>query len=74
MNGTADKKASVSYRIKNNYGVFAIFQKSPQSGVIINMGSYTRCSKGFEGKDGEKLRQITTNGIRAVLKGKELFD
>jgi len=74
MNEAADKKAIVSLRITNNYGVFAIFQKSPQSGVIMNMGSYTWCSKGFEGKDGEKLRQITTNGIRALLEGKELVD
>lgn len=63
-----------SFRITNNYGVFAIFQKSPQSGIIINMGSNTWCSKGFEGKDGEKLRQITTNSIRTLLEGKELFD
>jgi hypothetical protein len=38
------------------------------------MGSNTWCSKGFEGKDGEKLRQITTNSIRALLEGKELLD
>lgn len=63
-----------SFRITNNYGVFAIFQKSPESGVIINMGSNTWCSKGFEGRDGEKIRQITANSIQALLEGKELFD
>ena len=74
MNEAADKKAIVSFRITNNYGVFAIFQKSPQLGVLINMGSNTWCSRSFEVKDGEKLRQITTNSIRALLEGKELFD
>jgi hypothetical protein len=38
------------------------------------MGSNTCFSIGFEGRDGEKTRQITANSIQALLKEKELFD
>lgn len=62
------------FRITHNYGAFIVFKKYQHSGIIINVGSNTWCSKGFEGEDGNKIRQITANSIEALLEEKNLCD
>ncbi len=61
------------FRIKETNPAFIVFQKTKNSGVVINVGSNTWCLHGFEGKDEQLVKQITTNCINALLKNKDLF-
>lgn len=51
-----------------------IYQKSPQSGIVINTGSNSWChANNFKKHDGELLQQITTNMIELLLNKQEVF-
>lgn len=61
------------FRIRETYGTFIVFQKSENSGIIINTASTDWCSKGFSGRDGEKIKKLTYNFIDFLLNDKSVF-
>lgn len=56
------------------YGTFIIFQKTKNSGVIINTATMDWCSGyGLGGKDSLLIRQITRNMLEGLMERKDLF-
>jgi hypothetical protein len=48
--------------------------KLDQSGIIINAASYDWCSyRGIGGQDGDKIKRITYNAIKKLLRGERIF-
>src|SRR5690606_24700305 len=59
---------------EEGYGSFLIFQKTEDSGVVINTGSMDWCSPyGLGGKDSTTLRTVTDNMIEGLWKNIHLF-
>jgi hypothetical protein len=55
-------------------GTFIVGQKNDQSGIIINAASYDWCSyRGMGGQDGDKIKRITYNAIKKLLRGERIF-
>ena len=56
------------------YGTFLIFQKTPASGVVVNVASMDWCSGyGMGGEDAEKIKTITKNILDGLLAERNLF-
>jgi hypothetical protein len=56
------------------YGTFLVFQKTPSSGVVVNVATTDWCSPyGMGGEDGDKIKKITTNIIDGLLHNKDMF-
>jgi len=59
---------------KQGMGTWIAFQKAPHTGSVINTGTTDWCSKrGWEGSDGELIKQITTRAIDLLLNGGSIF-
>ncbi|MCH8837958.1 MAG: T9SS type A sorting domain-containing protein [Candidatus Marinimicrobia bacterium] len=57
------------YRFRETVGTWIEFQKTPDSGIIINVGSLDWCSNnGVGGTDGDLVTKITFNMIDYLLK------
>ena len=54
-------------------GTFIAFQKTENSGVIINTSSTNWCKEGFNGMDNNKVKIITTNMIDLLLNDANVF-
>lgn len=61
-------------RKENSNGVWIVMQKTPSSGVIINMASTSWCDEeGMNGEDSDNVKQITHNAIDILMNGKKVF-
>ncbi len=64
----------LGFRGSKTCGTFMVFQKTPQSGIIINTASTDWCSeRGFNGKDGDKIKIITQNMIEKLIENQNVF-
>lgn len=58
----------LGFRLKPTVGTFIVFQKTPNSGIVINTASTNWCSKtGIGGRDSIIIRKITQNMIDILL-------
>jgi hypothetical protein len=57
------------------FGMFIVFQKTKNSGIVVNGGSEDWCANnGIEGKERIKIQTITKNMIEMSLNGGDFFN
>lgn len=62
------------FRFKENYATWIVFQKTENSGIVINTATTDWCSdKGIGGENGDKIERITLNMISKLLEKQPVF-
>ena len=62
-----------AFRGKEGYGTLFLFQKTKQSGIIVNAGTTNWCSDGFTERDADKIKKLTYNFIDFLVNDKSVF-
>lgn len=59
---------------KETIGTFIAFQRTPTSGMVVNMASYDWCSyRGVGSQRGDVFKQITSNAIELLVSNQSVF-
>lgn len=62
------------FRVVETVGTFIVFQKTLESGIIVNTSSTDWCSaNGMGGQSGEIIKQVTLNALTKLLNDEAVF-